>query len=275
MRSKTISLIMGTYPTIGLQRENFRCLAEVSPGSLSSVLLPPDRSQFDKGLEALDSFCNTFHIPEEVHLILPNQDDTIHERPTGKIRDPSPVATDFNAQDYATLVAHPSPFWKFLEAFLYLVGLSRHYTLDEDTYPRFVHKNEEGGCLLLCLCYAFYVFVVLLLTILLFRADMDLFAFVHASDPTKVRVVEREQEVDEPRLLDTIVGHTVPQLLAAPDCADSKIEASVERLFDEGGSGTQTEQGDSAKGGPDADIQPVVEAANIVTEDPAPARLRR
>nr|GEZ37805.1 transposase (putative), gypsy type [Tanacetum cinerariifolium] len=25
-------------------------------------------------------------------------------------RDPDPVASDFNAQDYATLIAHPSPF---------------------------------------------------------------------------------------------------------------------------------------------------------------------
>ncbi|GKC49379.1 hypothetical protein Tco_1072124 [Tanacetum coccineum] len=46
-------------------------------------------------------------------------------------RDPDPVAANFNAQDYATLVAHPSPFWKFPEAFLCLVGLNRHYTLDE------------------------------------------------------------------------------------------------------------------------------------------------
>nr|GEU42544.1 hypothetical protein [Tanacetum cinerariifolium] len=72
--------------------------------------------------EALDAFCNTFHIPEEVHHVLPNQDDTMHERLAGKIR------------------------------------LSRHYTLDEETYPWFVHKNEE---------------------------DIDLFAFIHASDPTK------------------------------------------------------------------------------------------
>nr|GEY57159.1 hypothetical protein [Tanacetum cinerariifolium] len=65
------------------------------------------------------------------------------------IRDPALATTEFNAQDYATLVAHLSPFWKFPEVFLYLVGLSRHYTLDEETYPRFVHKDGEGGCLLL------------------------------------------------------------------------------------------------------------------------------
>nr|GEX65381.1 hypothetical protein [Tanacetum cinerariifolium] len=127
-------------------------------------------------------------------------------------RDPDPVAADFNAQDYATLVAHPSPFWKFPEAFLCLVGLSRHYTLDEKTYPR-------NGYF----CFHPY--------------------------------------------------HGSYQI--APDRADSELEASVERLFDEGGSGNQSEQRDSARGGPDANIQPVVEAANIVVEDAAPVQSRR
>nr|GFA99539.1 hypothetical protein [Tanacetum cinerariifolium] len=65
---------------------------------------------------------------------------------------------------------------------------------------------------------------------------MNLVAFIHASNPTKVSVVERERDVDEPQLLDTIVGRTVPLLPVASDRADSELEASVERLFDEGGS---------------------------------------
>nr|GEU45680.1 U-box domain-containing protein 15 [Tanacetum cinerariifolium] len=222
--------------------------------------------------EALDAFCNTFHIPVEVHHILPNQDDTMHERPARKIwlytrffnfanfrvglfrwfyvnskksgwmsfskrldnaADPVPMAADFNAQDYATLVAHPSPLWKFSEAFLCLVGLSCHYTLVDETFPQFVHKNGEGG------------------------------------------VVKRERDVNEPRLLDTTVGRIVPLLSVALNRADSELEASVERLFNEGGSGNQTEQGDSARGGPDADIQPFVKAVNIVTEDAVTVHLRR
>ncbi|GJZ64937.1 hypothetical protein Tco_0621633 [Tanacetum coccineum] len=163
-------------------------------------------------------------------------------------RDPDPVAADFNAQDYATLVAHRSPFRKFPKAFLCLVGLSRHYTLDEETYPRFLHKNKE---------------------------EMDIFAFIHTPDPTKVRVVKRERNEDEPRLLDTTIGRTVPLLPVAPDRADSELGASVERLFDEGGSGNQTEQGDSAGGRQDANIQPVVEAADTVVEDAAPMQLKR
>nr|GEU71986.1 putative transposase (putative), gypsy type [Tanacetum cinerariifolium] len=129
--------------------------------------------------KVLDVLCNKFHFPEEVHPVLPNQNDTMHERPAGKIRlytrfydfanfrlplstflvdvprhfhinisqlsilgaatvfyfeilchvygiipivglfwDPAPVAADLNEQDYATLVAHPSPFRKFPKAFL-------------------------------------------------------------------------------------------------------------------------------------------------------------
>ncbi|GJZ00595.1 hypothetical protein Tco_0518024 [Tanacetum coccineum] len=263
--------------------------------------------------KALDAFCTKYHIPEEVHVVLPNQNDTMHERPTEKIglytrfvdyanfrlplstflvdilrhfrinisqlsvieeakndhffwvdafacpalfpwhtaknvtRDPAPVATDFNAQDYATLVAHPSPFRKFPEAFLCLVGLSRYYSLDEETYPRFLHKNGE---------------------------DMDIFAFIHTPDPTKVKIVERERNEDEPLLLQTTVGRTVPLLPVAPDRAESELEASVDRLFDEGGSGNQTEQGGSAGSGRGADIQLVSEATDTVAEDVAPLQPR-
>ncbi|GKB09072.1 hypothetical protein Tco_0837384 [Tanacetum coccineum] len=204
--------------------------------------------------KALDAFCDKFHIPEEVHPVLPNQNDTMHERPAGKIglytraanvshfkifcrvygitptvglfrcfyvnskkngcmsfskrsdnapyvtRDPDPVAADFNAQDYATLVAHPSSFRKFPEAF---------------------------PCL------------------------------------------------GEQLLLETTIGRTVPLLSVAPDRAESELEASVNRLFDEGGSGNRTEQGDSAGGGGGADIQPVSEPVDTVVEDVAPLQPRR
>nr|GEV29451.1 hypothetical protein [Tanacetum cinerariifolium] len=70
---------------------------------------------------------------------------------------------------------------------------------------------------------------------------MDIFAFIHTPDPTKVRVIEREWNEDEPHLLDTTVGHTVPLLHVAPDRANSELEASVERLFDEGAANTVVE----------------------------------
>ncbi|GKD57183.1 hypothetical protein Tco_1290570 [Tanacetum coccineum] len=204
--------------------------------------------------KAFDAFCTKYHIPKEVQPVSPNQNDTMHERPAGKIsftcpalfpchtaknmtKDPASVAANFNAQDYATLVAHPSPFRKFPEEFMCLVRLSRYYTLDEETYPRFLHKDEE---------------------------DMDIFAFIHTPDLTKVKVVERERIEDEPLLLETIVGRIVPLLPVAPDRAESELEASVDKLFDERGSGNQAKQWDSIGGGQRATIQPVIEVADPV-----------
>ncbi|GKF42809.1 hypothetical protein Tco_0126151, partial [Tanacetum coccineum] len=97
--------------------------------------------------------------------------------------------------------------------------MSRYYTLDEDTYPSFLHDD---------------------------RMDMDLFAFIQVADPTKVRVVERERAEGEAKLLVSTVGRVVSLLPVAPARAESELEASVEKLFDEGGS---TEQGDSVAGG--------------------------
>ncbi|GKD54800.1 hypothetical protein Tco_1288187, partial [Tanacetum coccineum] len=85
------------------------------------------------------------------------------EKSPNATRDPAPKATNFSAQDYAILVDHPSPFRKFPEEFLCLVGLSRHYTLDEKTYLSFVDRDGE---------------------------DMDIFAFIRTLDRTKVKVVE-------------------------------------------------------------------------------------
>ncbi|GKF62521.1 hypothetical protein Tco_0182575, partial [Tanacetum coccineum] len=75
---------------------------------------------------------------------------------------------------------------------------------------------------------------------------MDLLSFIRTADPTKVRVGERQRAEGEPKLLDTTVGRVVPLLPVAPARASSELEASVDKLFDEGGSGGQMEQGDSA-----------------------------
>ncbi|GKC99879.1 hypothetical protein Tco_1170154 [Tanacetum coccineum] len=182
--------------------------------------------------KGLDTFYQTFHIPDEVHPQLPSPNQTIHEMPTGKIdaytrffeyanfRLPlstflvnvlryyrinlsqlSVIAaakpTEFRADDYAILVAHPAPFQKFPEPFLCLIGMSRNYTLDEDTYPTFLHDDGTDGY-------------------------MDLLAFIHVADPTKVKVGEREHAEEEARLLDSTVGRVVLLLPIAPDHADSE-----------------------------------------------------
>ncbi|GKD76719.1 hypothetical protein Tco_1339340 [Tanacetum coccineum] len=112
-------------------------------------------------------------------------------------KDPFPKSSQYNAEHYATLVAYPAPFHKYPEPFLCLVGISRNYTLDEDTYPQFLHENGE---------------------------EMDLLSFIRTADPTKVRVGERQRAEDEPKLLDTTIRRVVPLLLFAPARGESELE---------------------------------------------------
>ncbi|GJZ97846.1 hypothetical protein Tco_0670299 [Tanacetum coccineum] len=97
--------------------------------------------------------------------------------------------------------------------------------------------------------------------------EMDLLSFIRTADPTKVRIGERQRAEDEPKLLDTTVGRVVPLLPIALARAESELDASVDKLFNESGSGNQAEQGDSASGGHGVGIQLVSEAAGTVVED--------
>ncbi|GKA11988.1 hypothetical protein Tco_0691534 [Tanacetum coccineum] len=96
----------------------------------------------------------------------------------GVPKDPFPKSSEFNAEHYAILVAHPAPFHKYPEPFLCLVGTSRYYTLDRDTYPEFLRDGDE---------------------------EMDMLSFIRTVDPIMVRVGERQRVDGEPRLLETTV----------------------------------------------------------------------
>ncbi|GJR76804.1 hypothetical protein Tco_0089169 [Tanacetum coccineum] len=74
-----------------------------------------------------------------------------------------------------------APFQKFSEPFLYLVGLSRYYDLDDNVYPTFL---TDAG-------------------------DMDWFAFIHHAETTKVRIGERRIEKGQVPLLDSTVGRVI------------------------------------------------------------------
>ncbi|GKF06294.1 hypothetical protein Tco_0036962 [Tanacetum coccineum] len=75
--------------------------------------------------------------------------------------------------------------------------------------------------------------------------------------------------------MDSTVRYVVPLLPVAPDRAESELEASVDRLFEEGGNGNQTKQGDFTGGGQGADIQLVSKAAYTVVEDVTSLQPRR
>ncbi|GJU84706.1 hypothetical protein Tco_1292252 [Tanacetum coccineum] len=67
------------------------------------------------------------------------------------------------------------------------------------------------------------------------------------------------------RLLDSTVGHVVPLLPVAPARVESELEASVDKLFDEGGS---AKQGDSAAGGGhDAEVELVTATEDTTAGD--------
>ncbi|GKC33835.1 hypothetical protein Tco_1046219, partial [Tanacetum coccineum] len=144
----------------------------------------------------------------------------------------------------ASLVVYPALFHKYPELFLCLVGISLYYTLDENTYPEFLHESR---------------------TISLF--EMDLLTFICTADPTKVRIDERQRGEDEPKLLDTTIGRVVLLLPVAPARGESELEDSVDRLFDEEGNDGQAEQGDSASGGQGVGIQLVSGAVETNIKD--------
>ncbi|GJT34822.1 gypsy type transposase [Tanacetum coccineum] len=102
-----------------------------------------------------------------------------------------------------------------------------------------------------------------LATSLLLLLQMDLFAFICTADPTKVRIGEKQRGEDEPKLLDTTVG------------AQSELDASVDRLFDEEGGGNEEEHHDSDDGGQGAGTLIVSEATEVVAEDVIPLRSRQ
>nr|GEV91407.1 transposase (putative), gypsy type [Tanacetum cinerariifolium] len=103
-------------------------------------------------------------------------------------KDPPPTPDEFSMEVCDFLTNNPALFKKFLKAFLYLVGISRYYTLDENCYPTFWDDKDK---------------------------DMDLFAFIHYTDPTKVKVGEREIREGEVPLLELTKDRVV--LLAGVD----------------------------------------------------------
>nr|GEU57884.1 hypothetical protein [Tanacetum cinerariifolium] len=94
---------------------------------------------------------------------------------------------------------------------------------------------------------------------------MDLLSFIRTVDPTKVRVAKRQRVENEPRLLESAVKRVVLLLPIAPSYASSELEASVDKLFDEGASGD----------GQGTDIQPVVATTDTIVEDVASLQPRR
>ncbi|GKB88703.1 hypothetical protein Tco_0960975 [Tanacetum coccineum] len=72
--------------------------------------------------EIVDSFCNSFYIPAEVHPTAPRRGKTISEFPAGKggilEKDPAPHLTTRQEQAVKLLESHKAPFRRYSECFL-------------------------------------------------------------------------------------------------------------------------------------------------------------
>ncbi|GJS40779.1 hypothetical protein Tco_0565822 [Tanacetum coccineum] len=154
------------------------------------------------------------------------------------------------------------------------MALSQRKSVSKDPIPKSSEFNAEHYAALVAYPASFHKYLEPFLC-LVGISQIDLLFFIQTADPTKVRVGERQRAEDEPRLLNTTVGRIVPLLPIAPARAESELDASVDKLFDEGGNGNQAEQGNSASGGHGVGIQLVSGVAKAVVEDAAPVQLRR
>nr|GEW16416.1 hypothetical protein [Tanacetum cinerariifolium] len=108
-------------------------------------------------------------------------------------------------------------------------------SVSKDAIPKSSEFNAEHYATLVAYPAPFHKYPEPFLC-LIGMSQMDLLSFIRNADPTKVRIGEREHDEDEPKLLETIVGRVVPLLLVAIDHSSGELEASVYKLFDEGGS---------------------------------------
>ncbi|GJU71976.1 hypothetical protein Tco_1263381 [Tanacetum coccineum] len=203
--------------------------------------------------KGLDAFCEQFHIPECVHPQLPSRNQTMHEKPDGKIG----VYTRFF--DFANFRLPLSTFLVDVLRIEPTVGLFRCFYVNSKNkgWMSFSKRSDSSS-----VCYTkpidslkhwndhfFWVDSFACPVSFPWHTDkkMDLSAFIHVLDPTKVKVVEREHAEGEPKLLDS--------------------------TFDEGGG---TDQVDSAAGGgPTAVVDPVTDVENLAPDTVIPAKPKR
>ncbi|GJU51959.1 hypothetical protein Tco_1221514 [Tanacetum coccineum] len=141
--------------------------------------------------EMVESFCNSYYIPDEVHPTAPGRDRTITQFPEGKVfpisvslymggvleKDPALHLTARQEQAVQVLSSNKAPFRRYPECFLVLVGLSPYYPFDENTYPAFKRPD---------------------------KTDIGLLDYIRTADPRKVQAVEVQKGEEQVKLLDSI-----------------------------------------------------------------------
>ncbi|GJZ73032.1 hypothetical protein Tco_0637178 [Tanacetum coccineum] len=157
----------------------------------------------EKGKIMVDSFCESFYIPAEVHPTAPGRDKTIAQFQP----DSTPHLTARQEQTVKLLESHKDPFRWYLECFLCLVGLSPYYPFDENSYPDF--ERPDG-------------------------TDMGLLDFIKTADPQKVRAVKVQKGEEQVKLLESTQHWFLPLKIRASEGSSSTADAEVPAPAGEG-----------------------------------------
>ncbi|GJR69007.1 hypothetical protein Tco_0015072 [Tanacetum coccineum] len=167
---------------------------------LAFILVSPSKMANKHSImtrEMVESFCNSYYIPDEVHPTAPGRDRTITQFLEGKVgvytrvfpisvplytggvleKDPAPHLTARLEQAVQVLSSNKAPFRRYLEWFLALVGLSPYYPFGENTYPAFERPD---------------------------RTDMGLLDYIRTADLRKVQAVEVQKGEEHVTLLESI-----------------------------------------------------------------------
>ncbi|GJX03226.1 hypothetical protein Tco_0189142 [Tanacetum coccineum] len=126
-------------------------------------------------------------------------------------KDPSPTAAEFSAEACDFLATHQAPFQKFPELFLYLVGISCYYDLDDNVYPTFLTAIREEMDL-----FTFIRHVVsfpLLMKMIMVIESRTLRAINEGRRWLAVADMPKEQEIKEKLLVFLVVLYPPPKNL--------------------------------------------------------------
>ncbi|GJY95178.1 hypothetical protein Tco_0511539, partial [Tanacetum coccineum] len=174
------------------------------------------------GREMVESFCNSYYIPDGVHPTASGRDVTITQFPKGVLeKDSAPHITARQDQTVQVLSANKSPF-RYPKCFLALVGLSLYYPFNENTYPAFERPD---------------------------KTDMGLLDYIRTADPWKVQAVEVQKGGD---------GSGAGPDVSAPSAEENVVAeenvipaGTYLDLMDPEGDLIEAEKGDAARKQPD------------------------
>nr|GEV70185.1 hypothetical protein [Tanacetum cinerariifolium] len=225
---------MGTDPTIRLRHE---CIARLRSRYLYVLPLSSEvtyasatfscigRYKVVSHSESSKNFCETFHIPDELSVI--GAAKVSHFEIIYRVHGIEPtvgLSCCFYVNSKKKINAFACP-----ALFLWHTGKS----VSRDVIPKSSEFSEKHYATHVAYPAPFHKYPEPFLC-LVGMIQMDLLSFIRTADPTKVKIGKRQRDEDEPKLLETTIGRVVPFLPVAPARSSSKLEASVDKLFDDG-----------------------------------------